>query len=244
MTSWASDRRSSGRLDDERGRHHRLLLKSDMGVHPVGSRSGVVTVRIGATRREWFLGEAGHAILVRRRCLAVPVNQGRFTQPVFQFNIEAMAWIQRQVHGGHRAAECRRPRQGGPKHRASGARREGRLVWAVKRGRLMSPRGWRIPRPPSQGSKTVGGKVGSQIWPPDYLSKVRGTRRRFPFVRVGVRGHPPRVIGRSSRNRPLVGRRFRRRFRSGRRSSPSADTSRQGWPDAVWNVRVGVRVPE
>ena len=79
------------------GRHHHLLLKSDMGMHPVDSRSGIVVVEIVAVGREWFLGEAGHAILFRRRCLAVPVDQGRFVQPVFQFDIEAMAWIQRQA---------------------------------------------------------------------------------------------------------------------------------------------------
>lgn len=70
--------------DDQRRRKQKLLLKSIMRVHPIGAATAQREIVVGAaSRRNCGPGNVRNAILLPRRREAMPVDQARFFDMVF-----------------------------------------------------------------------------------------------------------------------------------------------------------------
>ena len=81
-------------VDDQRRRHQQLLLQPLVRMHPKGAAKAQREVVIGgAARRDRRSGNAGHAVLLPRRRQAVPMNQARLVDPVFDADAKRLADI-------------------------------------------------------------------------------------------------------------------------------------------------------
>src|SRR4051794_26505611 len=66
-------------------------------MHPVGARARCKVIAFARAGRDRSrIAGIGHSILVRSRCLAVPVHNQRLVDLVGESDLEALLWIQRE----------------------------------------------------------------------------------------------------------------------------------------------------
>ena len=164
--------------DDQRRRHQELLLQPLMGMHPEGAAKAQREVVVGAAaRRNRRSGDAGNAVLLPWRREAVPVDQARLLDLVFQAHAKWLADLGRDAERAVGLADAVAPRQACRSPRCCGARS---ATPSAEPARYSAARGraWWRPKPQRRRRGTRGVKAWAKP-PRARQASVGGEKRGY-----------------------------------------------------------------